>query len=219
MSFVDKGPLSWEQVSYAGKEHVSNSTVTIDSSGDSKMVSSSQLMDMVQKTLNDFALMGQTREMTAFLEFIRALFPSIENVQLPCISTDLMEKTAYSLETLEEHVYLMIRGFRASIWDLDSQRSAGNFFTAGFESERSRNCESLLLGKYIAALSIETLDNPSAVEHIRPLSDMTQSESNMLHPECDVFGPPGSDGIYISSCGHAVHQECLDRYLSSLRER
>ncbi|XP_039045643.1 E3 ubiquitin-protein ligase PRT6-like [Hibiscus syriacus] len=35
----------------------------------------------------------------------------------------------------------------------------------------------------------------------------------------DEFGPLDCDGIYLSSCGHAVHQGCLDRYLSSLKER
>ncbi|KAL2502824.1 E3 ubiquitin-protein ligase [Forsythia ovata] len=225
LSYLDKGPPSWEQVSHSGKEPVSNSTATIDlsqrnaMSGDSEMVSSSQLMDMVQNTINDFALMGQTREMNAFLEFIQALFPSIENIQLPCVSIDMKEKTAYSLETLEEHMYLLIRGFRASLWDSDSQRSLGKFSTAGVNLERSSNAESLLLSKYIAALSREALDNPSASEHGRPYSDRNQSESNMLHPEYDGFGPSGSDGIYVSSCGHAVHQGCLDRYLSSLRER
>ncbi|KAL2481549.1 E3 ubiquitin-protein ligase PRT6 [Abeliophyllum distichum] len=229
LSYVDKGPPSWEQVSHSGKEHVSNSTATIDlsqrnaisgdSDSDSEMVSSSQLMDIVQNTINDFALMGQTREMNAFLEFIRALFPTIENIQLPCISTDMKEKTAYSLETLEEHMYLLIRGFHASLWDTDSQRPVGKFSAAGVNLERSSNAESLLLGKYIAALSREALDNPSASEHGHPYSDRNQSESNMLHPEYDGFGPSGSDGIYVSSCGHAVHQGCLDRYLSSLRER
>ncbi|PKI62077.1 hypothetical protein CRG98_017450 [Punica granatum] len=35
----------------------------------------------------------------------------------------------------------------------------------------------------------------------------------------DGFGPVDCDGIYLSSCGHAVHHGCLDRYLSSLKER
>ncbi|CAI9783256.1 unnamed protein product [Fraxinus pennsylvanica] len=223
LSFVDKCPPSWEHVSHTGKEHVSNSTATIDLfqssgiSGDSEMVSSSQLKDMVQNTLNDFALIGQTREMNAFLEFIRALFPSIESVHLPCISTD-MKKTAYSLEALEEHMYLMITGFRASLCDKDSQRPVEKFSTAGVNLERSCNAESLLLGKYIAALSREALDNSSASEHSRSLRDRAQSESNMQHPECNGFGPSGNGGIYVSSCGHAVHQgfEVLTRISSLL---
>ncbi|XP_071697200.1 E3 ubiquitin-protein ligase PRT6-like isoform X2 [Rutidosis leptorrhynchoides] len=35
----------------------------------------------------------------------------------------------------------------------------------------------------------------------------------------DGIGPSDCDGIYVSSCGHAVHQVCLDRYLHSLKER
>uniref|UniRef100_M8B5B3 E3 ubiquitin-protein ligase n=1 Tax=Aegilops tauschii TaxID=37682 RepID=M8B5B3_AEGTA len=33
------------------------------------------------------------------------------------------------------------------------------------------------------------------------------------------FGPVDCDGIHINSCGHAVHQECHDRYLFSLKQR
>ncbi|KAJ0235076.1 hypothetical protein HA466_0266960 [Hirschfeldia incana] len=35
----------------------------------------------------------------------------------------------------------------------------------------------------------------------------------------DGFHPTDCDGVYLSSCGHAVHQSCLERYLKSLRER
>ncbi|KAL7596480.1 hypothetical protein Lser_V15G31144 [Lactuca serriola] len=35
----------------------------------------------------------------------------------------------------------------------------------------------------------------------------------------DGFGPSDCNGIYVTSCGHDVHQGCLDRYLHSLKER
>ncbi|CAL5434533.1 unnamed protein product [Camellia sinensis] len=45
------------------------------------------------------------------------------------------------------------------------------------------------------------------------------SESSSPLAAYDGFGPLDCDGIHVSSCGHAVHQACLDRYLSSLKER
>ncbi|KAJ3693678.1 hypothetical protein LUZ60_009158 [Juncus effusus] len=33
------------------------------------------------------------------------------------------------------------------------------------------------------------------------------------------FGPVDCDGVHVSSCGHAVHQECHERYLFSLKQR
>ncbi|KAK8512296.1 hypothetical protein V6N12_032019 [Hibiscus sabdariffa] len=47
-------------------------------------------------------------------------------------------------------------------------------------------------------------------------SASTKSTSQPLF--YDGFGPLDCDGIYLSSCGHAVHQGCLDRYLSSLKK-
>lgn len=35
----------------------------------------------------------------------------------------------------------------------------------------------------------------------------------------DTFHPTDCDGVYLSSCGHAVHQSCLERYVNSLKER
>ena len=35
----------------------------------------------------------------------------------------------------------------------------------------------------------------------------------------DEFHPTDCDGVHLSSCGHAVHQICLERYIKSLKER
>lgn len=79
--------------------------------------------------------------------------------------------------------------------------------------------DSLLLGKYIAALPKEQLDNLSASQASQPRSDLMESKSSVLHSGCENLGPSGCDGIFVSSCGHAVHQGCLKHYLASLREK
>ncbi|XP_075509230.1 E3 ubiquitin-protein ligase PRT6-like isoform X1 [Primulina tabacum] len=225
LSFVDKGPPSWEQVTQSGKEHVSSIPTTYNGillaniSDGSNVVSSSQLIDVVQSALNDLASLGQSAEVDCFLQFVKARFPSLKNVQLPCMSTDKVEGTPSSLETFEEHMYLLIKGSPSCSKNSDSPNKDGIFLASESDMERRGCAESLLLGKYIAALSKEPTDGPSASKITRSRSDRLQSEANTWHLEHDKFGPAGSDGIYVSSCGHAVHQGCLDRYLSSLRER
>ncbi|PIN03040.1 putative ubiquitin-protein ligase of the N-recognin family [Handroanthus impetiginosus] len=213
LSFVDQGPPSWEQVRRSGKEHVSSDTTPSSAlspssvSDGSEVVASSQSEDIVRSAVNDFVSAAHPREVNAFMDFIKARFPFIKNIQLPCVLEDTRETTKSSLETLEEQIYLSIRaGLNVS----DCQKDDGNF--------SSDSAESLLLGRYIAALPKEPQDNPSASLNSHTSSDRMKSEASTLRPGYN-FGPSGSDGIYVSSCGHAVHQECLDRYLSSLRER
>ncbi|KAE8702484.1 hypothetical protein F3Y22_tig00110482pilonHSYRG00153 [Hibiscus syriacus] len=83
--------------------------------------------------------------------------------------------------------------------------------------ENRRDAESDILGKYIVALSNETIENSLGTENTDIDRELTESTSHPL--VYDGFGPLDCDGIYLSSCGHAVHQGCLDRYLSSLKER
>lgn len=210
---MDKGPPKWDQVSRSGKEHVSSDTTPINdtaqgSTSDSTDVSLSQLEDAVQSAVNDFASTGQPQELNAFVAYIRARFPSIKNVELPPISIDSINRTASSIETLEHQMYLLIREFQTSL-------------NASYSSKNTENCitdQSLLLGKYIASLPKVPLDSPLASENGSSSGSM-KLESSVLRPRYDNFCPSGADGIYVSSCGHAVHQGCLDRYLSSLKER
>ncbi|KAL3623063.1 hypothetical protein CASFOL_031879 [Castilleja foliolosa] len=216
LSFVNQRPPSWEQVRRSGKEHVvgdtsPNSDLSPTSVSDgSEVVPLSQLEDLVQSAINDFASTGQPHELIALMEFIKARFPSIKNVQLPSTSRDTTERTSHTLETFEEHMYSLIRESHSAYL-----RDEENCSTSGSSSSD----ESFLLGKYIASLSKEPLDIPSASQNGRSISQRMKSESSSLRTISDDFGPSGADGIYVSSCGHAVHQECLDRYLSSLRER
>ena len=90
-----------------------------------------------------------------------------------------------------------------------------NLLTA--EESLARNlAESALIGKYIAAFYREMAKIPSASDNTR--ADNMPKEA-VQPPAYDGFGPGDCDGIFLSSCGHAVHQGCLDRYLKSLKER
>ncbi|KAK3001958.1 hypothetical protein RJ639_020917 [Escallonia herrerae] len=228
LSLVDRGPPSWEQVHQSEKEHVSTSTDTMDVSSEgstvsrsSETISSYQLMHLIQNAVNEFASDGQPREVNAFLEFIKARFPSVRNVQLPCTSSDTGENTASSHDPLEERMYLLIReGMHQYMPRSDYYaKNEEQIATSGGSPTRSGDCESLLLGKYIAALSKESIDNPSPSENGRSHNDKALSKSMMPLQAYDGVGPSDCDGIYLSSCGHAVHQGCIEQYLSSLKER
>lgn len=223
LSFVERGPPLWDSASLSGKELVSNNTTPSNdlSEGinpDGSEVSLSQFEDLVQSALNDFASIGRPQEVNTFMEYVKARFPAIKNIQLPCALKETRERTRLSFEALEQEMYLSIRMLQSNSNGSDSHKNNENCSTSGSSRERSGSAESLLLGKYIASLPKEPRDNPLASQK-GSSSDWMKLKSSVLCPRYDNFGPAGADGIYVSSCGHAVHQGCLDRYLSSLRER
>lgn len=218
MTFVGREPPTWEETGSSGKDDVSVSTRRKDkasssASGDLETVTSSQLVESILIAVNDFAHAGQPKEVHALLEFVKTRFPSVKNVELPSLPKDARERTALSPETWEEDMYLLIRSSSSDSNKLELDINDDRFSAAG-GTARISTSESLLLGKYIAALPKETPDLPSASQ----VSGM-QSKTSIVRQGYDDFGPSGGDGIYISSCGHAVHQGCLDRYLQSLRDR
>ncbi|KAJ8570714.1 hypothetical protein K7X08_037686 [Anisodus acutangulus] len=217
LSFTNRGPPSWEQTRRPGKEPSSRAKQMTDISSErsdlsrsSEIISSSWLMQLIQNKVNEFALEGQPKEVEAFLEYIKEKFPSMKNIQPSCASSTVKKKTSSSFEMLEEHMYSLIREeMDANSWHRDLLKNDKKLPASGDNG----SAESLLLGRYISALSKEC--SPSASMNCRK----AQLESNMLLPTYNGFGPSDCDGICLSSCGHAVHQGCLDRYLSSLKER
>lgn len=176
----------------------------------SEIISSSWLMQLIQNKVNELALEGQPNEVEAFVEYIKAKFPPMKNIQPPCVSSIVKKKTVSSFEMLEEHMYSLIREeMDVNSWNWDPLKNDKQLSALG----GSRRAASLLLGRYISALSREHSPSASVNSH------KAQLESSMVRPAYDGFGPSDCDGVYLSSCGHAVHQGCLDRYLSSLKER
>nr|XP_009623263.1 E3 ubiquitin-protein ligase PRT6-like isoform X1 [Nicotiana tomentosiformis] len=217
LSFTNRGPPSWEQTRRSGKEPMSCAKKLKDIlsersnlSRSSEIISSSWLMQLIQNEVNELALEGQPNEVEAFVEYIKAKFPPMKNIQPPCVSSIVKKKTVSSFEMLEEHMYSLIReemDVNSRSWDpLKNDKKLSALGGSG-------RAASLLLGRYISALSREHSPSASVNSH------KAQLESSMVRPAYDGFGPSDCDGVYLSSCGHAVHQGCLDRYLSSLKER
>ncbi|XP_049375305.1 E3 ubiquitin-protein ligase PRT6 isoform X2 [Solanum verrucosum] len=217
LTFTNRGPPSWKRTQNSGKEPESSAQRMTNVSSRRSILSSSQevisspwLTQLIQNAINEFALEGQSKDVGAFFEYIRARFPALK-IQLPCTSSNVNEETDFSLEMLEEQIYLLIRErMDVNSWHWDLSRNGKNISAGG----GGGNVESLLLGKYISSLAGENLDSPASES-----AQKTQLESRMPLTAYEGFGPSDCDRIYLSSCGHAVHQGCLDRYLSSLKER
>ncbi|XP_057971426.1 E3 ubiquitin-protein ligase PRT6 [Malania oleifera] len=221
LSFVDRGPPSWEQVHQPNRMRSTSSTNKIvDQSESSTFFGSSGMIlssELVQKALNELASGGQPGDVNAFLEFIRTRYPALRNIQKPCGSSKKREGIAYSFEIVEEDMYFSIQSEMQD--NLNIAEDEKKFSIAELCTRNSRNTESILLGKYMAAISREMMENCLGSQTSHKKDNSSPSEISAPFPSYDGFGPCSSDGVFISSCGHAVHQGCLDRYLSSLKER
>ncbi|KDP35634.1 hypothetical protein JCGZ_09072 [Jatropha curcas] len=222
LSLIDRGPPSWDQVRQSDKEQVSQiiNKVT-DQAGinsSSSVISSNQLAQLVQNAVDELAGYAQPGEISNFLEFIKGQFTSLRNTQVPSLLKNGNDRTAYTFETLEQDMYMSIRKEMNDNIVLSSSGVKNVELLADESGMKSRrSADSVLLGKYIAAFSKEIIEHPSSSGNA--LDDIAMAESTSQVFAYDGFGPVDCDGVYLSSCGHAVHQDCLDRYLSSLKER
>ncbi|KAJ6331665.1 hypothetical protein OIU76_010117 [Salix suchowensis] len=222
LSFIDRGPPSWDQDQLPNKEQnsVIAKTLTnqcgISSSSGSGMISSTQLTHFVQDVVTQFANYAQPGEVNAIIEFIKARFPLLRSSQVSSASKDGKDRTMNTFEMLEQDMYFSMRKEMHDNMHVSNSGLQTGKFTAA-EGGESSSPESVLLAKYIAALSREITEHPSSSESAP--NDELQADFSSQSLTYDGFGPADCDGVHLSSCGHAVHQECHDRYLSSLKER
>nr|XP_007140317.1 hypothetical protein PHAVU_008G102100g [Phaseolus vulgaris]ESW12311.1 hypothetical protein PHAVU_008G102100g [Phaseolus vulgaris] len=225
VSAVDRGPASWAKLCQSDKQHTpvintkETDTLTMNwNTLSSGTTSSSQLNQFVQIAAKELASCGKPGEVLTFLQYVKNKYPALVNFQLPDTYYDEKEKAPYSFETLEQGMYFSIHEemclpLSSNLMNMDDRVS-----TSGENSNIIVDTGSMLLGKYTADLVLE-MSEISSVSEITS-NETASVESTSQHPAAyDGFGPTDCDGVHVSSCGHAVHQGCLDRYLSSLRER
>ncbi|XP_010256932.1 PREDICTED: E3 ubiquitin-protein ligase PRT6 isoform X2 [Nelumbo nucifera] len=199
-SFVERGPPSWEQVHESDKHcHIAKN----------------------EDEVNESAFDVQSSEADAFMDFIKARLLAPRNIQQPSTSHDTNMSSASSLEMMEEEVYNSIQRDACTILSYPKVMEGDQHFSTSHAGHltRSRYAESPLLAKYIASLSTEASETTAASRKAHSHNENSFTMSTVYLAAFDGFGPSDCDGIHISSCGHAVHQECRERYLSSLRER
>ncbi|KAH9735916.1 E3 ubiquitin-protein ligase PRT6 [Citrus sinensis] len=221
LSFVDRGSPSWDQDQWLGKEcgtisanNMVNQFGTNTPSSGLGVISSCQLAQVAEEAVNQFAYNGKPEEVNSVLEFVKAQFPSLRNIPIPFTFSNGRKCTASSMEMFEQDLYLSIcREMRKNMTYPDLMKEDEECSVAEGGLKNRWNSDSFLLGKYVASISKEMRENASASEVSR--GDRIAAESLVY----DGFGPIDCDGIHLSSCGHAVHQGCLDRYVSSLKER
>ncbi|KAK7373743.1 hypothetical protein VNO80_07159 [Phaseolus coccineus] len=224
VSSVDRGPTSWAKLCQSDKQHTpvinTKETDTLTKNWNtlsSGTTSSSQLNQFVQIAAKELASCGKPEEVLTFLQYVKNKYPALVNFQLPDTYYDEKEKAPYSFETLEQGMYFSIHEemrlpLSSTLMNMDDRVS-----TSGENSNVIVDTGSVLLGKYTADLVLE-MSEISSVSEITS-NETASVESTSQHPAYDGFGTTDCDGVHVSSCGHAVHQGCLDRYLSSLRER
>ncbi|KAK7255821.1 hypothetical protein RIF29_29243 [Crotalaria pallida] len=221
VSSVDRGPPSWAQLCQSDKEHMPTTTKVTDTltmnwnSGSSGSTSSSHLTQLVQIAASELSSSGHPGEVNNFLQYVKNQFPSLGDFQLPDASYDEKEKAPYTFDNLEQCMYFSIRD------EMHDHESSSNLMNEDEKVPTTggnpilMDTVSVLLGKYTSELVMSENSSTSDIA----CNENASVESTTQHPAYDGFGPTDCDGAHLSSCGHAVHQGCLDRYLSSLKER
>ncbi|CAK8541646.1 unnamed protein product [Lathyrus sativus] len=224
VSSIERGPPSWTQLRRSDKEPMSvcntkevDKTAINQNSGSTESTLSSDLTQSVQNATSELASSGQPVEVNTFLQYMKNHFPALGDFQLPDTPGDEKEKPPYTFETLEQVIYVSVRD------QMHNLMSSSNFID---EDEKVPSAEgnsnvritgSALIGKYAAEIVREISEVSSASGNAGNENASVESTSQRL--ENVGFGPTDCDGVHLSSCGHAVHQGCLSRYLSSLKER
>ncbi|KAF6137786.1 hypothetical protein GIB67_040494 [Kingdonia uniflora] len=211
LSFVERGPPSWEH-GCLDKKHPSLTSEKFERNVQScsSEMKSSQIEKLVCNAINEFIHDGHHIEVDAFLEFVKARLPAARNIQLPSIFHDTNMSTGSSIEMMENNIYQSI------LSEMQDNQEGSNSHPEEILIQ-TKSAVSTLLGLYIASLSQET--SGSTPESRNSRGEITSLRSSNLSLSFDGVGPKDCDGIFMSSCGHALHRACRDRYLSSLRER
>lgn len=213
-TFVERGPLSWEN---GGSPSVELHLRRIEVANDPSNVDPNNPMQSVLNEGVELSPDSESAEVNTFLDYFKQHLLDIRNIKLFNTSMDTKADTSLPLERIEDDVYHSVRDLHDANQSnaLDGiQKHLASHVEA--EPKISPNMVSSVLGEYIACFSREVKQNRSSSS--RHTGNLT-SQSAMPDIRFGVFGPSDCDGIHISSCGHAVHQDCHERYLLSLKQR
>uniref|UniRef100_A0A7N0VB90 E3 ubiquitin-protein ligase n=1 Tax=Kalanchoe fedtschenkoi TaxID=63787 RepID=A0A7N0VB90_KALFE len=191
--FLDKGPASGEPVHEPEKK----------TSVSSEMVPALQIDD----SATDMMLQS-----TDTYNYKGCVDPFSFDNEVSCQSTKTKGSDLYSYENLEADLY-------SSIWkDVHDEMNDETKSSIFVESSTNLNADLSFIKKYIAGVSEPRIKNHSDATITNSLDNGIVSGSSSQFGY-DGLTPADCDGVFLSSCGHAVHQECLDRYLWSLKKR
>lgn len=185
-------------------------------------MSSSQLVNSVQVATNEFPHAGQPANINLSLDATKVRVPTNRNIEQLNMPVQSNTKTELPVEIMENDIFQSIKkainfievkgktlqsGLK--VFDMDHGNASTNNGTVKVD----------VFGEYAMSISQELGKFPAASINCSGQSGCGFSINYLQDGPPNRFGPTDCDGIYISSCGHAVHQKCRDQYLSSLRQR
>ncbi|OEL13726.1 E3 ubiquitin-protein ligase PRT6 [Dichanthelium oligosanthes] len=211
-TFVEMGNPSWDNPTQANKM---SGSVKKEDSTDSLVSGSSISEELVHDTTVEPSFDLDSMEVDAFLDFSNEQHPLIRYISsFPSGHCNGNADDTVSLEAIEADIYNTILNelFGSSYAHIQNAEetlpsSASNITV---DSKKTRSPKRSVLGTYVSCLPAKHRN--SSLYDAASKSSASVSTRNR-------FGPIHCDGIHISSCGHAVHQECHDRYLFSLKQR
>ncbi|CAL4951518.1 unnamed protein product [Urochloa decumbens] len=211
-TFVEMGNPSWDNPTQANK---TSGSVKKEDSTDSSVSSSSTSEELVHDTTVEPSFDLDSMEVDAFLDFSNEQHPLIRYISsFPSGHCNGNTDDTVSLEAIEADIYNSIltevSGSSNAQIQNDEQTLPSSASNSTVDSKKTRSPKRSVLGTYVSCLSAK--HRHSSLYDVASKSSASVSTRNR-------FGPTHCDGIHISSCGHAVHQECHDRYLFSLKQR
>lgn len=221
-SFVDRRPPSWDESTRNNdrNDYTTKEKLTIGSTVDfsnPELDLFSQLLQLLQNGGHDLTYDLQRTDNFAFLDSARE---DIQSFQLPDVSNGSKSNGVSSLLTMENEIYLSVQTDMHGIAsDADFLKDVNKCLDSVPENRRKDTSERepTVIGECIASLQA-----PEQSVVLTPAPSSLMDASSKLpskNVKFERFGPINCDGIHISSCGHAVHRECHDRYLFSLKQR
>lgn len=191
-------------------------------SSSSTTMPSSQLVDFVQAATSEFPQAGQPANINLSSDSAKVHVPTnryIEQLNMPIQSNTKVE---LSVEMMENDIFQSIKQAVNFINVKGKTLQSGlklSDMDHGHASTNNGTVKVDVFGECAMSMSQELGKFPTASINCSAQSSRRFSINYLQDGPPNRFGPTDCDGIYISSCGHAVHQKCRDRYLSSLRQR
>ncbi|XP_020524000.1 E3 ubiquitin-protein ligase PRT6 isoform X2 [Amborella trichopoda] len=214
LSLLEKGPPSWDQIYHKDKDEAAYTRGPGE-------ITHADLVELIRNAVNVVSHGRQTAEVDDFLDNVRVQLPSETQSAHPSESYGSNENVSSSSVMMEHDTPNSSQQSNSympsSSSNNDEENSPISHSMDG--SVTSRDADDDVLREYAESLPGELSEQQLAAEN-----GFLPHRSASSVPDCqslsfDGFGPVDCDGIHISSCGHAVHQECRDRYLQSLRQR
>ncbi|KAF3778894.1 E3 ubiquitin-protein ligase [Nymphaea thermarum] len=210
-SFVEKPPLSWDELCQDRHNFPATSDVVDPSGGnvDSSTVEinpSTHFVELIRNAVNVVIHGGRRAEVEHFVDPLSLSRNDIDsNIPPLDMSTDVTQDSGISDNSIDAH-----------LWE------GGQYSSATHPEEATtagRDMDLPLLREYVQSVSRWMSDTRPSGGNGSGVNAAAASTSGRRHVMSDGVGPLNCDGIHLSSCGHAVHQECRNRYLVSLRQR